>query len=536
MSDHHPGITLSDLVRFALPLNTTFAAGGGSVDRHVRWVVTAEDTPPYMEGGEFILLAAQTDQLSAVMSACAERGAVAFAAPPPLSPVALAQAESAGVPLLLLPSGAHLREIERTALGLILDRNGHLERLSAGIYQQMVQLASENAGLGRIIETLAKTIHRGVIVQDKHLRILHEVVSPELARVWESFGDALKDRTSLPEPIRDRHRLPRGGVQASLQQLEANGAARLIMPIVNQGVGRGYLSLVAPHENVFDEVDQLIIRHAAVVCALEMSRAKVISDIEKRARGHFLNSLMTGMLSEAEASAAIEGLGHNVNASHIAIVARWYGENPPSVRRLETLVNGLLSGAGRGALTQYYENEVRLFYAAPEGDGLASARSLGKEIIEAVGREGKKARVAVGIGVVATKVWEWRESYRGAHQAAEIARRIGAEEALYSGDIDIYALLTNPDVETELRALRDKTIGRLLSYDPKQRADLLQTLEMFLEQHGNHNQTASKLSVHRNTLFYRMNRIAEITGLDLDQPDVRLAVHLSLKIHRLLGE
>jgi len=41
--------------------------------------------------------------------------------------------------------------------------------------------------------------------------------------------------------------------------------------------------------------------------------------------------------------------------------------------------------------------------------------------------------------------------------------------------------------------------------------------------------------VHRNTLFYRMNRIAEITGLDLNQPDVRLAVHLSLKIHRLLG-
>jgi PucR family transcriptional regulator, purine catabolism regulatory protein len=60
------------------------------------------------------------------------------------------------------------------------------------------------------------------------------------------------------------------------------------------------------------------------------------------------------------------------------------------------------------------------------------------------------------------------------------------------------------------------------------------TLEAFFESHGNHTQTAEKLSVHRNTLFYRMNRIAEITGLDLNQPDVRLAVHLALKIHRLL--
>jgi DNA-binding PucR family transcriptional regulator len=43
------------------------------------------------------------------------------------------------------------------------------------------------------------------------------------------------------------------------------------------------------------------------------------------------------------------------------------------------------------------------------------------------------------------------------------------------------------------------------------------------------------LNVHRNTLTYRLSRITEITGLDLNQPDVRLAVQLALKIHRLLG-
>jgi purine catabolism regulator len=79
-------------------------------------------------------------------------------------------------------------------------------------------------------------------------------------------------------------------------------------------------------------------------------------------------------------------------------------------------------------------------------------------------------------------------------------------------------------------------IGNLLNHDERQRADLLQTLEVFLESHGNATQTAEKLSVHRNTLFYRMNRIQDILKLDLSQTDVRLAVHLSLKIHRLLGD
>jgi DNA-binding PucR family transcriptional regulator len=94
--------------------------------------------------------------------------------------------------------------------------------------------------------------------------------------------------------------------------------------------------------------------------------------------------------------------------------------------------------------------------------------------------------------------------------------------------------LARPEFRDDLRALRDSTIGPLLQDEERNRADLLQTLEAFFQCHGNHTQTAEQLSVHRNTLFYRMNRIQEITRLDLNRPDVRLAVHLALKIHRLL--
>jgi len=135
---------------------------------------------------------------------------------------------------------------------------------------------------------------------------------------------------------------------------------------------------------------------------------------------------------------------------------------------------------------------------------------------------------------VAARINDWRGSYREAAQAADIARRLQSEMPLYIGDLGIYTFLAHPDYRDDLRALRDSTIGNLINYEERQRADLLQTLEAFFQCHGNHTQTAELLSVHRNTLFYRMNRIAEITGLDLNQPDVRLAVHLALKIHRLL--
>lgn len=46
--------------------------------------------------------------------------------------------------------------------------------------------------------------------------------------------------------------------------------------------------------------------------------------------------------------------------------------------------------------------------------------------------------------------------------------------------------------------------------------------------------TAKELNIHRNTLVYRLNRISEITQLDMDDANVHLNLHLALKAHHLL--
>ena len=69
----------------------------------------------------------------------------------------------------------------------------------------------------------------------------------------------------------------------------------------------------------------------------------------------------------------------------------------------------------------------------------------------------------------------------------------------------------------------------------RQNADLIKTLEAYFNCHGNLSQTAESLIVHRNTLLYRMNRINEIAGIDLNRPETRLALHLALTIRRLLS-
>ena len=63
---------------------------------------------------------------------------------------------------------------------------------------------------------------------------------------------------------------------------------------------------------------------------------------------------------------------------------------------------------------------------------------------------------------------------------------------------------------------------------------LWETLKAFCERLGNLRQTAEKLSIHRSSLLYRMKLISQIAGLDMNNLDMRLSVHLALKVRKRL--
>jgi purine catabolism regulator len=63
---------------------------------------------------------------------------------------------------------------------------------------------------------------------------------------------------------------------------------------------------------------------------------------------------------------------------------------------------------------------------------------------------------------------------------------------------------------------------------------LLLTLRAYLAGNGSPTEAADRLHLHRNTVLYRLGRIEEIAGVDLRDPEVRLSLHLALKIEDVL--
>jgi DNA-binding PucR family transcriptional regulator len=77
-------------------------------------------------------------------------------------------------------------------------------------------------------------------------------------------------------------------------------------------------------------------------------------------------------------------------------------------------------------------------------------------------------------------------------------------------------------------------LGTLIAYDAEHRSNLVDTVAAYLDAFGDVASASAQIHVHPNTFRYRLRRAKEISGIDLDDPDARLAVTLQLSLHRLV--
>ncbi len=88
---------------------------------------------------------------------------------------------------------------------------------------------------------------------------------------------------------------------------------------------------------------------------------------------------------------------------------------------------------------------------------------------------------------------------------------------------------------SELQGFFEETVAPLVDYDEQYETDLVLTLESFLDADGNVARTAERLFTHRHTIRYRLERVRELSGLDVSSTDGRERLSLGLKAMRVLG-
>jgi DNA-binding PucR family transcriptional regulator len=126
----------------------------------------------------------------------------------------------------------------------------------------------------------------------------------------------------------------------------------------------------------------------------------------------------------------------------------------------------------------------------------------------------------------------------GGGQLAECAIGVGCSgtgpdsiaRALYELTGRAVAVEDRPEIEKFVQ----QWLGRLTDYDAGRGTALVWTLSVYLDHDGSYDETAAALSVHRNTLRYRLRRIREVSGHDLSAPDTWFHLQLATRAWRTL--
>jgi PucR family transcriptional regulator, purine catabolism regulatory protein len=533
-------VTVTEILRLALPPGAAVLGGAAGLDRSVFWARLLGPRPASLgpsEAGEMVLLpssAAQGRAFERLVADLAEAGVEAFLVSVEPGADGLRLADERRTPVIRLPAGASLVEAERSIISLIVDREAQLRRKVEQINERLLATLLEDRGVAALAAELSEVIGRPAIVLDEYFRVqVTEPNDPETRARGTALGAALASRG--PHSAGGRGAVP-------FRLAPGPGEPEtLVVPLSLRGTPAGYLGLSGEQE--VTDLDRRVAERAARVLGIELAKQRAVTEAQLRMQGDFLEDLLSGTYPSEEAMLArARWMGHDLTRPHVvlALAVDQLEATSPSAEsgRMQAadLVRMEVVRVLPGALIREQQGLLDLALPRAAAPNRGEAIELAERVRGQLATRLVGSRVTVGVGRFHEGVGGLARSYREAEQALAIARALlGGGRTVHFEDLGVQRLLFQLRDSAELASFYDDLLGRLQAHDERQGAELVNTLEAFFECHGNHVRTAQRLHLHRNTLLYRLDRARQVLGVELDDAETRLALQVALKIGRVIG-
>ena len=389
------------------------------------------------------------------------------------------------------------------------------------------------ATLQELVEDVAQQLDSPAVIEDDELRMV----------AYSSHGVLIDDirRDSIlikhaPAAVSDW--LGRFGLKAAAGPVRIPGdqargiLGRLCVPVSYRGARLGYLWLIDDDERL----GSTQVRTAAR--AADQAGLLMFGDMlgERMASGVLAHLLSPVDELRAEAMLHIDDSGLlGLCGPVIAVVVRTAGAAAPLpqavlAESLRDVTRGRSAGTVIGLANPDHGVLVAHDQGAAAGRELADAARA--SLLLRLQTGDAAVSVVAGIGDPAILA-DARGSYRQAKQAARVAATIGRTGPVARWqDLGVYRTLAQLPTDADAAASLDPRLAALLD-----QADgpVITTLETYLDLAGDAKASAERLSLHRGTLYYRLQKAERIAGVDLRSGCDRLALHLGFKLARLIG-
>lgn len=454
------------------------------------------------------------------------------------------RAQEHGLLLLGMPAPADLTRLISTLARAI--EGGSLSQLRQGLNWQRALLgqAIDGAGFEEMARAIAAGLGVPVLVEDRQFNLLAAANPGPSCEVFDAIVSA------GGTPIEALKTFEESGVMRGLRSdragLYLQGGAvhpigRHIHPVAIGDEIHGYISILEVDGQLADDVVSRLAT-ASTAIAVEFLKQGGVAESEQKMRRDFFRDLLFANYSMSQETLHRRAtyLGYALSSSYWALVVEF--DAVPSedalseqLKQLVGTLNSLLSF--RQALVVSESQGATILYPVKEGQpSLDKLKQLAETIRQKVNQTSPGWTVSIGIGQLYNDLLSIPKSYREAGHAVKIGRALKGPSQVHGfADLGIYRMLLQFASSRNPSEFFCDALERLLEYDQQADKELVKTLAAFLECNGNLTETSERLYIHRNTLKYRLERIRDITQIDLDDSENRLILHLGLKMHQILS-
>jgi PucR family transcriptional regulator, purine catabolism regulatory protein len=578
------GLSLAEALRLPGLAGTEVVAGGGGLDRVVRYVVVDDPADPLAVAGPDVLVVlgarlppADVANCRALVERLDSMGTAALAyrraeGPPPVPADVLTEADRRALPVLALPATVRMGEVVSEVLGAVVGRQSEALALSSRMHDQFIDVALSGGGLAEVTEQLAVSLEGSAVLGLGPDREIVTTAGPagDVAEIsdWLWLLDAeAEDEMAMMAPSRrlsglraDQTVVTPAAVLADADLSPADGILLVpghhelpgglgeyaVAPIMAGDQRHGWLVAVHRTGPLLVGAGALLER-AAVVAALSVIRQQAVHSVELRFQGDLVRRLVAGSLRHTErALAQTRSFGWRLDGPVVVLVTATETVADPQAdpaRALDVLdrladgwraaLESEVSGAAVAGLSTEIVTVLPLDGRTPEEITSLVSAVTGR-VNARVRRVGRV--LGTGIGRPAGSLSALGEAHQQASRALGVGQEIhGTQAVTHFDQLGVFRLLSLIPDSTELRTYVDEVLGTLADAADPDSADLRETLRVLLETNLNVAESARRLHFHYNTMRYRIGKLERLLGPFTTDPTLRLNLLLALHAARMRG-
>jgi PucR family transcriptional regulator, purine catabolism regulatory protein len=558
-----PKPTVREAMRFGQFATAKLVAGAGGLDRPIEWVRAMETPEVQPRAGDLIFTTGfpikddPQGQIRLIAKIADSDGAGLVVRPYPymrkLPPEMLSEADRLNVPLFTVAQDIQMVDLMAPLLERIINAEHWRLKRSLEIHRRFTELVLDGKGVKEICATLAELLESAVTIEDASFHLLAHAGGAGDPHRKETIQRQGTPQRILFDPQIQRMlrevEASRGPVKVPAFPHVGMSRERLIAPILAANQVLGYISVLdhPPHN---EELAFMAIEQAALVLALAVAKERELSEVEGRVRGEFLEDLLHGTYGEESAAQRrARHLGYPLHGNHIVMLvdiddfrgfigSRQVSEDAIQALKREFLrrVTGVVRASYARALVQGRSDSVAalLPLGTEPGEYQARGHALGLQIRQNIADWKPGFTVSVGFSGPAEAPAGLAAAQREVISVMDsLARFKRWGQVVAVPELGLTGLLAAVTDERLVDYIR-RHLGPLVEHDTARKGSLVPTLRAYLET-GEQQEAAKRLRVHPNTLRYRLDRIREISGVDLEDPETRLNMAVALRVQALLG-